>query len=178
MNVVRESKENKQFYQKDTVLFVDEIHRFNRAQQDAFLPFVEDGTITLIGATTQNPSFDLNAPLLSRCKVFQLNSLETSDLETIAQRAVSEFTLHTFADDALKLIIEASNGDARFLINAIEMLVTMGKKITLKVAPKKAFSKNPFTTTPKATTITTRSRLLLKACVAVMLMQLCTILPG
>ena len=78
----------------------------------------------------------MNAPLMSRCKVFKLNPLETKELESIARRAVSEFTLHNFADDALKLIIDASNGDARFLINAIELLVPMAKKITLKVAQK------------------------------------------
>lgn len=136
MKVVVQAKENKQFYERDTILFVDEIHRFNKAQQDAFLPFVEDGTITLIGATTENPSFELNAPLMSRCKVFKLNSLETEDLESIARRAVSEFSLHDFTEEALKLIIEASNGDARFLINAVELLATMGKRITAKVALK------------------------------------------
>lgn len=136
MKVVEGAKENKQFYQKDTILFVDEIHRFNRAQQDAFLPFVEDGTVTLIGATTENPSFSLNAPLMSRCKVFKLNSLSTQDLETIAKRAAAEFPLHKFDNEAIKLLAEVSNGDARFMLNAIELLTPMGKKISAKVVQK------------------------------------------
>jgi putative ATPase len=136
MRVIGQAKEYKQFYKKDTILFVDEIHRFNKAQQDAFLPFVEDGTITLIGATTENPSFEVNAPLMSRCKVFKLNMLGDDDLRIIANKAISEFTLHKFDEDAINFLIANSNGDARFLINAIEMLVSMGKKITLKIAEK------------------------------------------
>jgi len=132
MRVIAEAKEYKQFYNKDTILFVDEIHRFNKAQQDAFLPFVEDGTIVLIGATTENPSFQVNAPLMSRCKVFKLEALETEDLMQVAKKAISEYTLHHFDDESLKFLVENSNGDARLLINSIEITATMGKKINLK----------------------------------------------
>ena len=108
---------------KKTILFIDEIHRFNRAQQDAFLPVIEDGTITLIGATTENPSFALNSALLSRCPVFELQLLDTKDLEYIATKAEKELRwnlpLDTKAKNHLFKIVE---GDGRYLINLIEQL--------------------------------------------------------
>jgi putative ATPase len=134
MRVITEAKEYKQFYAKDTILFVDEIHRFNKAQQDAFLPFVEDGTIVLIGATTENPSFEVNAPLLSRCKVFKLNALEESNLAEIAKKAIEQYPLHKFEPKAIDFMIENTNGDARALLNAIEFAAALTKKIDLKLA--------------------------------------------
>ncbi len=103
---------------KRTVLFVDEIHRFNRAQQDAFLPFVEDGTVTLIGATTENPSFELNAALLSRCKLIILKRLDESALEKLLQRAESlhQKKLH-LTDYARQTLILMADGDGRTLLN-------------------------------------------------------------
>jgi putative ATPase len=108
---------------KGTLLFVDEIHRFNRSQQDAFLPVVEDGTITLIGATTENPSFELNGALLSRCRVFVLKALDEAALEHLAERAEAEL------GKALPLLPEAragllalAGGDGRYLLNMIEQL--------------------------------------------------------
>lgn len=106
-----------------TLLFVDEIHRFNRAQQDGFLPFVEDGTVTLVGATTENPSFELNAALLSRCQVLILRRLNEEALNTLIQRAEAEvgrpIPLTTEAREAL---IASADGDGRFLLNQVETL--------------------------------------------------------
>ena len=112
-----------------TVLFVDEIHRFNKAQQDAFLPFVERGSIVLIGATTENPSFEVNAALLSRCKVFVLKELEVEDLKSLIRRALSHpsgFGAQNvqITDHQIGKIAEFANGDARTALNTLEMAVT------------------------------------------------------
>ena len=106
-----------------TLLFVDEIHRFNRAQQDGFLPFVEDGTVTLVGATTENPSFELNAALLSRCQVLILRRLDHQALETLIERAESEVGRPLpVTDDARAALIASADGDGRFLLNQAETL--------------------------------------------------------
>ncbi|MFL5761205.1 MAG: replication-associated recombination protein A [Thermomicrobiales bacterium] len=113
-----------------TVLFIDEIHRFNKAQQDAILPFVEDGTVILIGATTENPSFEVNSPLLSRSRVIVLRSLENEHIRTIVQRALADeerglgsqnFAIH---DEALDALVNLANGDARFALNTLEYAAT------------------------------------------------------
>lgn len=114
-----------------TVVFVDEIHRFNKAQQDAFLPYVEKGSIILIGATTENPSFEINAALLSRCKVFVLQALEKGDLVELLKRALSNqrgfgYLNIEITDDMLGMIAEFSNGDARTALNTLEMAVNNG----------------------------------------------------
>lgn len=114
-----------------TILFVDEIHRFNKAQQDAFLPFVEKGSIILIGATTENPSFEINAALLSRCKVFVLHALSTGDLADLLRRALADprgfgHQEVAIADDQLELIAAFANGDARVALNTLEMVVLNG----------------------------------------------------
>ena len=108
---------------QQTLLFVDEIHRFNRAQQDGFLPYVEDGTVTLVGATTENPSFELNAALLSRCQVLILHRLDSRALETLIERAETETgrTLPVTAD-ARDALIASADGDGRFLLNQAETL--------------------------------------------------------
>jgi putative ATPase len=117
-----------------TVLFVDEIHRFNKAQQDAFLPYVEDGTIILTGATTENPSFELNSALLSRLKVFVLNELTGEDLITIMRRALedSERGLKEFGievgDEQLKLVATYASGDARTALNSLELACLLAKQ--------------------------------------------------
>jgi putative ATPase len=134
MKVVAQAKEIKQAIGKQTILFIDEIHRFNKAQQDAFLPYVEDGTITLIGATTENPSFSVISPLLSRSRIFKLNSLSDEDIKEIVEKAVKFYPKNTWEKDALELIVKFSNGDARTSINAVELSATLAKKITLKVA--------------------------------------------
>lgn len=115
-----------------TVVFVDEIHRFNKAQQDAFLPYVEKGSIILIGATTENPSFEINAALLSRCKVFVLQALKQEDLEELLHRALKSekgfgYLNIDITDDMIRMIAEFANGDARTALNTLEMAVTNGE---------------------------------------------------
>ena len=110
-----------------TVLFIDEIHRFNKAQQDAILPHVEDGTVILIGATTENPSFEVNAPLLSRSRVVTLQALSDDDIKVIARRALADRERGlgnedlAIDDDALDLLANMANGDARFALNTLEL---------------------------------------------------------
>jgi putative ATPase len=114
-------------YSRDTVLFVDEAHRFNKSQQDAFLPHVENGTITFIGATTENPSFELNNALLSRVRVYVLKALTHEDLSDIARRALADRESGlgerdlTLASDALDALLQAADGDARRLLNLLEI---------------------------------------------------------
>ena len=116
------AKQNAQSGRK-TVLFVDEIHRFNKAQQDAFLPVMEDGTITLIGATTENPSFALNNALLSRAHVYTLKRLETDDLTGLLGQIIDHEDIHiTLDDDACHALIRLADGDARALIGLVEQL--------------------------------------------------------
>ena len=110
-----------------TLLFVDEIHRFNRAQQDGFLPYVEDGTVILVGATTENPSFELNGALLSRCQVFVLNRLDHAALETLLARAEAE-TGETLplTDNARHSVCAMADGDGRYLLNLVEEIFAIG----------------------------------------------------
>jgi len=126
---VRTAKEYRSFLGRRTILFVDEIHRFNKAQQDVILPHVEDGTMTFIGATTENPSFEVNAPLLSRCRVFTLHALDDSAMAGIIERALSDERrgLGSLAarpsSKARSLLVNIANGDARVALNALEMAV-------------------------------------------------------
>ncbi|MEE1354427.1 replication-associated recombination protein A [Absicoccus porci] len=125
--VMKEAAQHKVLGQK-TIVFVDEIHRFNKAQQDAFLPYVENGSITLIGATTENPSFELNNALLSRCRVFVLQSLSQEDIVELLHRAISSpkgfGELHIDMSDAqIEAVANFSGGDARFALNTLEMVV-------------------------------------------------------
>ncbi|MDR1794006.1 MAG: replication-associated recombination protein A [Erysipelotrichaceae bacterium] len=126
--VMNQAQENHQMGQK-TILFIDEIHRFNKAQQDAFLPYVEKGSIILIGATTENPSFEINSALLSRCKVFVLNPLSVSELSELLKRAImylsNEHKIEIRYDEKyLSAISEFANGDARIALNTIEMITS------------------------------------------------------
>lgn len=128
--VMEQAESNRRFGEK-TILFVDEIHRFNKAQQDAFLPFVEKGSIILIGATTENPSFEVNGALLSRCKVFVLQALKTEELTALLRRAVvDERGFGTqeveVADDVLEIIANFANGDARSALSTLEMAILNG----------------------------------------------------
>jgi len=130
--VMEEADKNKRFGER-TILFVDEIHRFNKAQQDAFLPYVEKGSIVLIGATTENPSFEVNNALLSRCKVFVLNALNANDIVTLLKRAIvspNGFGNENIAisDDILNDIAIFSNGDARNALSTLEMLILNSDK--------------------------------------------------
>lgn len=132
--VIKGARALKEKEDRQTVLFVDEIHRFNKSQQDGFLPHVEDGTIILIGATTENPGFRVNAPLISRAQVFVLYPLSDDDLEQVFKRAVEHYPKHKFDKEAVKHITQTSNGDARTLINAVELAASLSKNINLKIA--------------------------------------------
>ena len=116
-----------------TLLFVDEIHRFNRAQQDSFLPFVEEGVVVLVGATTENPSFELNSALLSRCQVFVLKTLEEQALETLLQRAEAfmEKSL-PLTQSARQTLLGLADGDGRYLLNLAEELFALPAKPLLE----------------------------------------------
>jgi len=129
--VVKQAGERKKLYSQKTILFIDEIHRFNKLQQDAFLPAVEDGTITLIGATTENPSFEVIGPLLSRCRVFVLTLLTPSELSKIIDRALKELKLK-IDDKAKEFLLDSSNGDGRIAINVLEIASKLAKK-TIKL---------------------------------------------
>lgn len=125
--VIETAKNNAGMYGKKTILFVDEIHRFNKGQQDYLLPFVEDGTIILIGATTENPYFEVNGALISRSRIFELKSLQTKDIKELILRAVNdkERGMGSYNakidDDALEFLADMANGDARAALNAIEL---------------------------------------------------------
>jgi putative ATPase len=125
--LIAAAKEQKNYYGKKTILFVDEIHRFNKAQQDALLPHVENGTVTLIGATTENPSFAVNSALLSRTRVFDLKPLDAEDLRKLLERALSDddrgigHVPHAVDDDALAAISQNARGDARRALSALEL---------------------------------------------------------
>ena len=132
--VIKKAKEDQTLFKKQTVLFVDEIHRFNKSQQDAFLPHVEDGSIILIGATTENPGFEVNAPLISRSQIYKLEALTDKEIEVIVERATAYYKGLKWDKEALTHIVKSSNGDARTAINAIELASSFGRKITLKLA--------------------------------------------
>jgi putative ATPase len=124
--VVQKAKERRLYNQK-TIFFLDEIHRFNKAQQDAFLPQVEKGIIVLIGATTENPSFEVIGPLLSRCRVFVLNQLTPTELKVIIKRGLKELKIK-INPQALEFLSKFSNSDARIALNALEIGSTLLKK--------------------------------------------------
>lgn len=145
--VTKQAKDNLGMYGKKTILFVDEIHRFNKGQQDYLLPFVEDGTITLIGATTENPYFEVNGALLSRSSVFELHPLSKEDVKTVIHRAVYDKergmgSYHAEMDeDAVEFLADIAGGDARNALNAVELGVLTTERsedgiihITLDVA--------------------------------------------
>ena len=145
--IVEKAKNNLGMYSKKTILFVDEIHRFNKGQQDYLLPFVEDGTLILIGATTENPYFEVNGALISRSSVFELHPLSMEDVKTILKRAVYDVekgmgSYHVeLEEDALEFLADIAGGDARNALNAIELGILTTQRsedgkihITLEVA--------------------------------------------
>ena len=145
--IVHQAKDRMGMYGKKTILFVDEIHRFNKGQQDYLLPFVEDGTLILIGATTENPYFEVNGALISRSLIFELKPLEKEDIKILLKRAVYDTTkgMGSFGaeieEDALEFLADISGGDARNALNAIELAILTTKRgedgkirITLDVA--------------------------------------------
>lgn len=129
---VAEAEQHRQMSNRSTVLFLDEVHRFNKSQQDAFLPFVENGTLTFIGATTENPSFELNNALLSRARVYVLKRLEADDIAGILERALTDeerglrgrFSL---SDESMQLIANAADGDARRSLNLLELAADLAE---------------------------------------------------
>ena len=145
--VVARAKETLGMYQKKTILFVDEIHRFNKSQQDYLLPFVEDGTLILIGTTTENPYFEVNSALISRSSIFELHPLDKEDIKTVIRRAVYDVEKGmgsydaVIEEDALEFLADISGGDARNALNAVELGILTTERsedgkihITLSVA--------------------------------------------
>ncbi len=145
--VVARARQNQGGYGRKTILFVDEIHRFNKAQQDYLLPYVEDGTVTLIGATTENPYFEVNSALISRSRIFELRPLSPDNVSMLIERALTDTrkgvgSFHAYIDDEAKTFLaNTSNGDARAALNAIELAVLTTDRdedgrihITLQVA--------------------------------------------
>jgi putative ATPase len=129
---IREAIEKAQFMkehqQRNTILFVDEVHRFNKSQQDAFLPHIESGLITFIGATTENPSFEVNSALLSRCQVYILKTLSGQELQSILDKALELYPERSINETARALVVSYADGDARKLINLAEMLLASDAK--------------------------------------------------
>lgn len=145
--VIERAKENRGMYGRNTILFIDEIHRFNKGQQDYLLPFVEDGTVILIGATTENPYFEVNGALISRSRIFELKSLSTDDISKLIRRAVTDKEKGmgsynaAIDDDAVEFLADICDGDARMALNAVELGVMTTDRsedgiihITLEVA--------------------------------------------
>ncbi|MEK7078904.1 MAG: replication-associated recombination protein A [Patescibacteria group bacterium] len=132
--IVKKARNDQSLFKKQTILFVDEIHRFNKGQQDAFLPHVENGTIILIGATTENPGFEINAPLISRSQLYVLYALTDEEIKKIIINATKLYPKHKWSSDAIDHLVKSSNGDARTVINAVELSASLSKNITLKVA--------------------------------------------
>jgi len=129
---IREAIEKAQFMkehqQRNTILFVDEVHRFNKSQQDAFLPHIESGLITFIGATTENPSFEVNSALLSRCQIYVLKTLSDQELQSILDKALEHYPERSINETARDLVVSYADGDARKLINLAEMLLACDAK--------------------------------------------------
>jgi len=127
---LKESEERFKTFTQKTIVFIDEIHRFNKAQQDAFLPYIENGSVILIGATTTNPYFEVISALSSRLKIFKLNPLTNDDIKKIIQKALKDEYLNavTLSDDALEFIVTTSSGDARIALNTLEIAVKSVEK--------------------------------------------------
>ena len=162
--VMQRADDNRRFGEK-TIVFVDEIHRFNKAQQDAFLPFVEKGAIILIGATTENPSFEVNGALLSRCKVFVLQPLKSEEIASLLRNAVSDprgFGNQSvdIPDDIYDMIANFANGDARTALSTLEMvilnsdLVRTARCMSQRISLNSAYPRNRFFTIKTGKSIT------------------------
>ena len=144
-SAVQEAAQHRQMRNRGTVLFLDEVHRFNKSQQDAFLPFVEDGTLTFIGATTENPSFELNNALLSRARVYVLKSLTEDDLTAVLHRALLDEERglagqYDISDESIQLIAAAADGDARRSLNLLELAADLaeGREISAAIVAEVA----------------------------------------
>jgi len=151
-----------------TILFIDEIHRFNKAQQDAFLPFVEKGSIVLIGATTENPSFEVNSALLSRCRVFVLNALKQDDLFDLLKQALKDPRAFEnqeirITDEMLNIIAGFANGDARIALSTLEMLILNGE---IEEPDEAAATATPEDNASPVTTVVTVTMEMLEQCIS------------
>ena len=139
LKIVKEAREQQSLFSKNTILFLDEIHRWNKAQQDALLPFVEKGTVTLIGATTENPSFSLNAALLSRVKVFVFEPQTIEDITKNLERVISELNKNQKLEidpKVIRMIADLANGDVRSSLSILEIAISLtskGKPITEQI---------------------------------------------
>ena len=135
-DVIKKAQDLKGMYQKKTILFVDEIHRFNKGQQDYLLPFVEDGTIILIGATTENPYFEVNSALISRSSIFELKPLSKEDIKKLLERAVYDVEKGmgsygaVIDEEALDFLADVAGGDARSALNAVELGILTTERST------------------------------------------------
>ena len=173
--IVKNAKDSIGMYGQKTILFVDEIHRFNKSQQDYLLPFVEDGTITLIGATTENPYFEVNNALLSRSRIFELKPLEKQDIRELVMRAVydTEKGMGTYGaditDEAADFLADVANGDARAALNAVELGILINPMTERSISRsmwRRNVSRNGWCAmTMTGTTTTIRSPRSLRACV-------------
>ncbi len=188
--VVAKAKENLGAYGRKTILFIDEIHRFNKGQQDYLLPFVEDGTVVLIGATTENPFFEVNGALISRSVIFELKPLEAEDIRKLILRALedSERGLGSYRaeieKEALAFLTDVSGGDARTALNAIELgVLTTERSETERSILRRRWQKSAFRsghcgmTRPEITT-TIPSRHSSRVCGDLIRMRRCTIWQG
>ena len=133
--IIKEAEERLRYQGQGTILFCDEIHRFNKAQQDAFLPWVENGVITLIGATTENPSFELTGALLSRCRVFVLEPLTDQHIRTVITRAIDLENKGRFGEDAIALLTTHAQGDARRALNTLEAVLKHVANLSPSTSP-------------------------------------------
>lgn len=188
-DVIAQAKNNQGMYGKKTILFIDEIHRFNKGQQDYLLPFVEDGTVILIGATTENPYFEVNGALLSRSIIFELKNLSTEDIKTLILRAVNDKEKGMGAydavieEEALDFLADVANGDARAALTAIELGILTtersddGKSISHLRSPVNVSRNVWYAMIKQEITITIQSLRLSKACAALTRMQQFIILP-
>ena len=137
-NIVKEAEEQRKFYQRQTILFIDEIHRFNKGQQDFLLPYVEDGRLILIGATTENPFFEVNPALLSRLRIVRLNKLTDEDIAQILISALNDNERGlsgkgvSVSDEAVKVIADFANGDARAALNILEQTTSSSDEVTIE----------------------------------------------
>ena len=144
-SAILESQNNLSMHKLRTILFIDEIHRFNKSQQDVILPYVENGTFTLIGATTENPSFEVIAPLLSRCRVFTLKKLSPDEISEIINRAIHDkenglgLVNPNIDNKAVELIANMASGDARWALNTLELVINSrdSEKVTDSISDKK-----------------------------------------
>ena len=156
--IIQQAEERLKYEGRGTILFCDEIHRFNRAQQDAFLPWVENGIITLIGATTENPSFELTAPLLSRCRVFVFEPLTDAHIRVVIERALHEVGKGNgergkveLAEGALELLVRHAQGDARRALNTLEAVLQHASTLSPFPFPPSSFSPFSSARSPRMT---------------------------